>query len=152
MNVITWNSKIGWLTAKSFEGKLTHLEFAQTHAPTHSSDETLVETVRQLNAYFDGNLKTFDLPLNPQGTPFQKQVWNGLLRIPFGETWSYKTLAEHVERPQGFQAVGQANGKNPIAIIIPCHRVVNANGQLGGYAGGLDKKKMLLKLEGSALA
>lgn len=152
MNSVTWQTKVGWLTAKSSGDALTHLEFAREQQTKQSTDSLLNEAVRQLDLFFECKLRQFNLPLAPSGTAFQKQVWNALLEIPYGETWSYKQLAEFVDRPKGFQAVGQANGKNPIAIIIPCHRVVNADGGLGGYAGGLENKSRLLQLEGRTFA
>lgn len=105
------------------------------------------ETVRQLEAYFAGKLWRFDLPLVPQGTPFQLKVWNALVEIPYGETCSYGQLAERIGSPAAVRAVGAANGANPIAIIVPCHRVIGANGKLTGYGGGLPVKQMLLELE-----
>ncbi len=101
----------------------------------------------QLQEYFAGKRKGFDLPLQPQGTEFQRKVWAALLEIPYGETRSYKDIAERAGSPKGFRAVGQANHNNPIAVIIPCHRVVSADGSLGGYGGGLDIKAFLLNLE-----
>ncbi|MCL1937929.1 MAG: methylated-DNA--[protein]-cysteine S-methyltransferase [Candidatus Azobacteroides sp.] len=105
------------------------------------------QTSAQLDEYFGGKRRSFDLPLATQGTLFQQQVWNVLQQIPYGKTISYAQLAERVGHPKACRAVGTANGKNPIAIIIPCHRVINANGQLGGYAYGLEMKKYLLNLE-----
>lgn len=105
------------------------------------------EVIRQLDAYFAGELTQFDLPLAPEGTEFQRQVWSALLEIPFGETWSYGQLAERVGRPKAARAVGAANGVNPIPVIIPCHRVVGANGKLTGFGGGLPTKQYLLSLE-----
>lgn len=102
---------------------------------------------RQLSEYFDGDLEDFDLPLVEQGTAFQQEVWAALCEIPYGETWSYRQLAERVQRPLGYQAVGQANSRNPHAIVVPCHRVVQANGSIGGYAGGVERKKWLLRHE-----
>ncbi len=101
----------------------------------------------ELTAYFAGQLKKFTVPLAPAGTDFQQAVWAALITIPYGVTWSYKQLAEAVNRPKGYQAVGQANGRNPISIIIPCHRVIATNGSLGGYTGGLSIKQRLLSLE-----
>jgi methylated-DNA-[protein]-cysteine S-methyltransferase len=103
---------------------------------------------RQLEEYFAGYRQNFDLPLDPGGTDFQRRVWRALLDIPYGKAVSYKELARRVDRPKGFQAVGQANGKNPLPILIPCHRVIAADGTLGGYSGGLDRKRFLLDLEG----
>lgn len=105
------------------------------------------ETVAQLNAYFSGKLHEFDLPLKPTGTPFQEAVWQALTTIPYGKTVSYKDIAEHVNLPKAARAVGMANGRNPISIIIPCHRVIGANGKLTGYGGGLHRKEWLLEHE-----
>ena len=102
----------------------------------------------ELAEYFQGKRRAFDLPLAPKGTPFQLRVWNELANIPYGTVISYKELAQRVDRPKGFQAVGQANGRNPLPIFLPCHRVVGANGSLTGYAGGLEVKQWLLRLEG----
>jgi methylated-DNA-[protein]-cysteine S-methyltransferase len=106
----------------------------------------------QLAAYFAGQRHNFDLPLNAQGTDFQQRVWQGLGQIPFGETRSYQALAKLIGQPQAVRAVGAANGRNPIAIIVPCHRVIARNGQLTGYAGGLDRKRWLLHHERAAIA
>ena len=105
----------------------------------------------QLTEYLSGKRKEFDLPLLLKGTPFQKQVWEALLNIPFGETRSYKQIAEAIGNPKAVRAVGMANNKNPLLIVVPCHRVIGANGKLVGYAVGLDKKEFLLKLEKSLL-
>ena len=107
----------------------------------------LLETQKQLNEYFSGQRKVFDLPLDFEGTEFQEKVWQALLTIPFGETRSYKQIAEQLGNVKAVRAVGAANGKNPISIIAPCHRVVGANGKLVGFAGGLENKDILLKLE-----
>ena len=108
----------------------------------------LKEGERQLLDYFRGERHTFDLPLAPEGTPFQHSVWKALAEIPWGQTRSYGDIARRVGRPGGAQAVGQANRKNPIPILIPCHRVIAADGTLGGYAYGLPLKQKLLELEG----
>lgn len=113
----------------------------QTHHPI------LLETQKQLSEYFAGKRQQFDLPLDFEGTEFQQKVWQALLTIPFGETRSYRDIAEQVGNVKAVRAVGAANGKNPISIIAPCHRVVGANGKLVGFAGGLDNKEILLKLE-----
>jgi methylated-DNA-[protein]-cysteine S-methyltransferase len=105
------------------------------------------EAARQLDQYFAGKRRSFDVPLALDGTPFQEQVWLALAEIPYGETISYAELARWVGRPQAFRAVGQANGANPIPIILPCHRVVAADGTIGGYGGGLPTKRRLLALE-----
>ena len=105
------------------------------------------ETFLQLTEYFDGKRKTFDTPIKTTGTVFQQQVWEALQMIPYGEVWSYKRLAETAGSPKGYRAVGMANNRNPISIIVPCHRVVGINGDLIGYAGGIEKKCFLLNLE-----
>ena len=107
----------------------------------------LLETQKQLNEYFEGQRQVFDLPLDFEGTEFQQKVWQALLTIPFGETRSYKQIAEQIGNVKAVRAVGAANGKNPISIITPCHRVVGANGKLVGFAGGLENKDVLLQLE-----
>lgn len=107
----------------------------------------LLETARQLNEYFSGQRRQFDLPLDFEGTDFQQKVWQALLSIPFGETRSYKQIAEQIGNPKAVRAVGAANGKNPISIIAPCHRVIGASGKLVGFAGGLENKDILLKIE-----
>ena len=107
----------------------------------------LLKTAQQLNEYFAGKRQQFDLPLDFEGTVFQQQVWQALLTIPFGETRSYKQIAEQIGNVKAVRAVGAANGKNPISIIAPCHRVVGANGKLVGFAGGLENKEILLKIE-----
>jgi methylated-DNA-[protein]-cysteine S-methyltransferase len=107
----------------------------------------LVETERQLRAYFAGRLQRFNLPLDFKGTEFQKSVWQALLTIPFGETRSYREIARQIGRPTAVRAVGAANGRNPISIVAPCHRVIGSNGDLTGYAGGLAAKQHLLGLE-----
>ena len=107
----------------------------------------LVEAEKQLNDYFAGKLKSFSLKFDFKGTEFQKEVWKALLTIPFGETRSYGQIAKQIGRPKAVRAVGAANGKNPISIMAPCHRVIGANGTLTGFAGGLEAKRCLLELE-----
>lgn len=111
------------------------------------NEEFFKETISQLDDYFSGKLQSFDLKLAPEGTEFQKSVWKALCEIPYGETRSYKNIAISVGKPKACRAVGLANNRNPIAIIIPCHRVIGSNGKLTGYASGLDVKEFLLKLE-----
>ncbi|MGZ3693231.1 MAG: methylated-DNA--[protein]-cysteine S-methyltransferase [Bdellovibrionota bacterium] len=107
----------------------------------------LRDTVSQLEQYFKGKRQDFDLPLELEGSEFQKKVWNQLKKIPYGKTYSYRELAQKVKNEKACRAVGSANGKNPIGIIIPCHRVIAADGSLGGYSGGLPNKVKLLELE-----
>ena len=113
--------------------------------------EALAGASRQLEAYLASQLEQFDLQLAPRGTPFQLKVWNELERIPYGTTISYQELAERIGNPKAVRAVGTANGANPLPIVIPCHRVIGADGSLTGYGGGLEKKEALLALEGALL-
>ena len=113
----------------------------------NNTHPVLLETAKQLTEYFQGKRTQFDLPLDFAGTEFQQKVWQALLTIPFGETRSYKQIAEQIGNVKAVRAVGAANGKNPISIIAPCHRVVGANGKLVGFAGGLENKEILLKIE-----
>ena len=116
-----------------------------------ADSQILREARRQLLDYFAGKRRTFDLPLAARGTDFQRQVWRVLTHIPFGDTRSYAAIARQLKRPRAVRAVGAANGKNPLPIIVPCHRVIGSNGSLTGYAGGLAAKKQLLALEGVEL-
>lgn len=126
-----------------------------TYLSTRRMDIELVETptkilkqaVKELTEYFKGKRTHFDVPLNPTGTEFQKAVWNELTRIPYGETISYQELAIRINKPKAVRAVGAANGKNPLWMIVPCHRVIGKNGSMTGYAGGISLKKKLLLLE-----
>lgn len=152
------DSPYGPLTLVADDGILCGLYMTeQRHRPPEESfgarDETLfAEAEEQLEAYFSGDLKEFTLELHLHGTPFQRTVWERLREIPYGETRSYGELAAALGNPSASRAVGLANGKNPIGIIVPCHRVVGANGSLTGYGGGLDRKRRLLDLErGTAL-
>lgn len=130
------------------DGALTSVVFdADPPSDARPAPDALAEAARQLAAYFSGDRTAFDLPLRPKGTPFQRAVWDELLRIPHGETRSYGELARALGQPGGAQAVGAANGQNPIAVVIPCHRVIGADGSLTGYAGGLERKRALLALE-----
>lgn len=113
--------------------------------------ELFREATRQLEAYFSGKLESFDLKLAPEGTEFQKSVWKALCKLSYGETRTYKDIAASVGKPKAYRAVGLANNRNPIAIIVPCHRVIGSNGKLTGYASGLDVKAFLLKLEENKL-
>lgn len=111
------------------------------------SHPVLTETVAQLDAYAEGRLRTFDLPRDPLGTPFQRRVWEVLAAIPYGTTWSYTELARRAATPSAVRAVAGAVGRNPLSIVVPCHRVVGRDGRLTGFAGGLDVKRRLLDLE-----
>ena len=115
--------------------------------PTASPDTISKKAAKQLDEYFKGKRKEFDLPINPQGTGFQRTVWEALKQIPYGETKTYKQIAQNINKPNACRAVGQANNKNPIWIIIPCHRVIGTGGKLTGYGGGLEMKQKLLEIE-----
>ena len=147
------DSPIGplWLVAE--DGVLCRLSMQdQRHAPDTDDlgirdDDALADVREQLDAYFAGDLRDVEVPLHLDGTPFQQRVWASLREIPYGETISYGELAAHVGAPGASRAVGLANGRNPVAIIVPCHRVIAADGTLGGYGGGLERKRWLLDLE-----
>ncbi|MGP3951764.1 methylated-DNA--[protein]-cysteine S-methyltransferase [Streptomyces sp. 7N604] len=147
------DSPLGPLTLVATGGVLSGLYMTeQRHRPPEDTfgtpdDAPFAEAVRQLRAYFAGELTAFDLPLRLDGTPFQQRVWEVLRRIPYGATVSYGQLADRLGNPSASRAVGLANGRNPIGIIVPCHRVVGARGSLTGYGGGLDRKRRLLDFE-----
>ncbi len=130
-----------------FEGQLHHPP--QLTAPHAANDPLLTRVAEQLHTYFDGQSRAFDVPLDLQGTPFQRAVWQALLAIDAGATRSYGDIAREVGRPVAVRAVGAAVGRNPVSILVPCHRVIGSNGSLTGYAGGLDRKLALLRLEGA---
>lgn len=113
----------------------------------NQSHKILKEAAKQIKDYIEGKRTEFDIPLDTKGTPFQQQVWDELCRIPFGKTISYRELAKRIKNPKAVRAVGSANGKNSICVIIPCHRVIAADGSLGGFSAGLDIKKRLLAIE-----
>lgn len=113
----------------------------------HEDEKPFRAAIKQLREYFDGERRSFDLPLAPEGTAFQLEVWRALRGIPYGKTWSYGELARRIQRPRASRAVGAANGRNPLPIIVPCHRVIGANGALTGFGGGLKIKQQLLELE-----
>jgi len=137
----------GGLLLVSDRDSLLEIRFGYSKNITNSDIPILVETEKQLKQYFAKERKTFDIPLKLIGTNFQISVWNELNKIPYGETISYQELAKRVGDKNSARAVGNANGKNPIPIIIPCHRVVRKNGDLGGYGGGIKIKRKLLELE-----
>lgn len=120
-----------------------------TELSASPADPVLTKTALQLQQYFAKERTAFDVPLDLHGTDFQVAAWHALARIPYGNTWTYKQQAEHLGRPRAVRAIGAANGKNPVSIVLPCHRVIGMNGALTGFAGGLDAKKYLLLLEGA---
>lgn len=142
------DSPIGHLCISATSSEITSLEFTEFECATPSYiPPVLHQCVTELNEYFDGKRKHFTVSLNPQGTNFQKEVWNELLKVPFGKTCSYMHIALQLNNLGAVRAVGSANGKNRIAIIIPCHRIIGENGKLTGYAGGLNRKRWLLEHE-----
>lgn len=148
MNIIFIKSPIGTLEIKGDKDGLSSLHFMDSEEkPTLNIPKYLKETVSQLQEYFDGSRTDFNLKLNPEGTDFQKRVWEKLQEIPFSKTVSYQTIANRLGDPKVIRAAATANGKNPIAIIIPCHRVIGKDGSLTGYASGLHRKKWLLDHE-----
>jgi methylated-DNA-[protein]-cysteine S-methyltransferase len=146
-------SPVGRLRIAGDDAGLRGISFENRFSPAAVADgwrwteEPFREAVAQLEAYFAGELRRFDLALAPEGTSFQREVWSALTRIPYGETVSYGELARRLSRSNAFRAVGAANGRNPIPIIIPCHRVIGADGSLTGFGGGLPIKRQLLELE-----
>ena len=145
-----YETKIGKLGIAEEHGFVTNIYFMNQKQPLDSKlyeTEVLQETHKQLVEYFDGKRQDFDIPINPRGTDFQQQVWCELLKIPYGETRSYKDIALALGNDRASRSVGNANNKNPIPIIIPCHRVIGADNKLVGYAGGVEIKNFLLQLE-----
>ena len=147
-------SPVGQLTLLATDTHLVsvlweNVEFDEKDPPCvlREHQPILKTTELQLKEYFKGSRKQFDIPILAEGTDFQKRVWLALRQIPYGETWSYKRLATHIGNPKASRAVGAANGKNPLSILVPCHRVVGAQGDLTGFAGGLRKKAILLSHE-----
>ncbi|MCH7959252.1 MAG: methylated-DNA--[protein]-cysteine S-methyltransferase [Candidatus Hydrogenedentes bacterium] len=151
-------SPMGSILLARKEAGLTHICFQEgsravkPESGWHQEDSSLSEASAQLHDYFYGNRRDFDLPLAPEGTSFQQQVWRALQQIPCGETMSYGELAKQIGRPTASRAVGAANGRNPLPIVIPCHRVIGADGRLTGYAGGVEIKESLLRHEGAHYA
>jgi len=149
------DSPIGPLMLAADDAGLRHIEFRDNRHPANRADwhggdsEILQASEAQLAEYFAGTRTSFDLPLAPQGTAFQLQVWHELARIPFGATISYAQLAQRIGKPEAVRAVGAANGRNPLPIVLPCHRVIGADGALVGFGGGLPTKQFLLRLEGA---
>ena len=154
-----YSSPVGELLLTSSDGMLTGLHMslhrggpAPRPKPEWGRDDPALRLAReQLKAFFAGELRAFELPLRMTGTPFQEQVWEGLLTIPYGTTISYAELARRIGRPGASRAVGAANGRNPIGIVVPCHRVIGADGTLTGYGGGLDRKEWLISHEANVL-
>ena len=149
------DSPVGPLMLAADDASLRHIEFRDNRHPAnrgdwHGGDNDLLQaTDAQLAEYFAGTRSAFDLPLAPRGSDFQMTVWRELARIPFGQTWSYAQLAQRIGNPEAVRAVGAANGRNPLPIVLPCHRVIGSDGTLTGFGGGLPIKEALLRLEGA---
>lgn len=149
MDRIVFDTPVGPMALEGTEDALTALYLPNTPVEPMGMETPLLARGRgELLEYLVGKRRTFDLPLKPQGTPFQQKVWSALADIPYGQTITYGELARRVGCPKGSRAVGQANHRNPLPILLPCHRVVGANGTLTGYGGGLELKEWLLRLEG----
>ena len=147
----SYETALGSVTFVEEDGALLAITTQHTYEGEKLETPLIQEAYRQLTEYLIGVRKCFDLPLNPRGTEFQQQVWKALCDIPYGGTRSYKQIAEAIGNPKAVRAVGMANNRNPLLIVIPCHRVIGANGKLVGYGAGIEKKEYLLKLEKSLL-
>jgi methylated-DNA-[protein]-cysteine S-methyltransferase len=150
-NIFYYATKVGRIRIEEDGTSITKLDFISTDDEEEITEKNetalLREAIKQLEEYFEGKRKSFDLPLNLEGTEFQKKVWNALKEIPYGETRSYGEIAKVIGNEKAARAVGMANNRNPISIIIPCHRVIGASGKLVGYGGGLHIKEKLLEVE-----
>jgi len=142
-----YHSPVGWLQLVATDNAISAVSFVAKLGESAGNSPVLDLCQQQLEAYFDGTLTKFSVPLRLEGTPFQQRVWEALQTIPFGVIWSYSELAQRVGNPKACRAVGGANHRNPIAILVPCHRVVGASGELTGYAGSLERKQALLAHE-----
>ena len=148
MKKYVYNTIIAPIEIVEEDGYIVRLDFRIDEKIDTEETSLIKETYKQIEEYLLGNRKKFIVPIKLKGTEFQKKVWNALLEIPYGETMSYKKIAEKIGNPKACRAVGMANHNNPIAIIVPCHRVIGSNRKLVGYAGGLDIKQKLLEIEG----
>ena len=147
-NIFFYETEVGIIGIRENNKSITDIYFSKVDTNDNIEETDLIkECFKQLKEYFEGNRKKFDLPLDAEGTEFQKKVWNELLNIPYGETKSYKDIAVAIGNEKACRAIGMANNKNPIPIVIPCHRVIGSNGKLVGYAGGLNVKEKLLNIE-----
>lgn len=149
ITIAYYKSPLGVLKISADEKGIREIDFVKKGIKSNqnSSSEIIDQCIRQLDEYFQGKRKSFELKLNPEGTEFQRKVWKELLKIPYGRTLSYGEIAQRIKNPKAVQAVGQAIGRNPISIVIPCHRVIGRDGSLTGFASGLWRKEWLLKHE-----
>jgi methylated-DNA-[protein]-cysteine S-methyltransferase len=141
------DAPIGLLEIRATDEGITHILFVDERTEAVRGHPLIERCKSQLVDYFEGRRQTFDVPLAPQGTAFQQRVWMRLRDVPYGETCSYATISSGIGSPRSHRAVGAANGRNPLSIVVPCHRVIGSNGQLTGYAGGLERKQWLLRHE-----
>lgn len=143
-----FESPVGWVEVVATDEGLLSVLFKEQDGGQRHKHPILEQAVHQLKGYFAGHIKRFHLPLAPQGTEFQQNVWQQLVNIPYGKSTNYMAIARQLGDEKAIRAVGTANGRNPIAIVIPCHRVIGTDGSLTGYAGGLNRKRWLLQHEG----
>lgn len=147
---LIFNSPIGWLSLEAEQDELTQISFLDHEPLEMGKGSPFLRVVqKELKEYFAGKRKVFSKQVLGKGTSFQKNVWRALQQIPYGQTWSYSDLAKAVQNQKAVRAVGSANGKNPLPILVPCHRVIQKDGSLGGFTGGLWRKKKLLEIEGA---
>lgn len=144
-----WHSPCGLMAIKADDQGINSIHFVMSESEASQPSVLTQQCCDELSAYFAGQLSRFTVPLNPTGTVFQQRVWRQLRDIPYGTTVSYAAIANAINQPTASRAVGMANSKNPLSIIVPCHRVIGHNGKLTGYAGGLSRKQFLLELEGA---
>ena len=147
MGVLFFESKIGFIKITEDSGFITEIKLVNDVGKSIEVNENLIQAQNEIEEYLKKERKVFDLPIKLKGTDFQKKVWNELLKIPYGETRSYFDIAKNINKEKALRAVGTAIGKNPLLIVVPCHRVINKNGNLGGFACDLEVKKKLLKIE-----
>ena len=147
MGVLFFESKIGFIKITEDGGFITEIKLVNDAGKSIEVNENLIQAQNEIEEYLKKERKVFDLPIKLKGTDFQKKVWNELLKIPYGATRSYFDIAKNINKEKALRAVGTAIGKNPLLIVVPCHRVINKNGNLGGFACGLEVKKKLLEIE-----
>jgi methylated-DNA-[protein]-cysteine S-methyltransferase len=144
-------SELGLIEVGGTESEIVSVEFVERHRPEPASNAVVREGVRQIDEYMRGERRVFDLPLGLYGTDFQRRVWQQLLTVPYGQTATYQEIADAIGNPLAVRAVGAANGRNPISLVVPCHRIIGHDGHLVGYGGGLWRKEWLLRHEGALL-
>lgn len=147
MGVLFFESKIGFFKITEYDGFITEIKLVSSIGENIEVNNVLIQAQNEIEEYLKKERKVFSLPIKLKGTDFQKKVWNELLKIPYGETRSYFDIAKNINKEKALRAVGTAIGKNPLLIVVPCHRAINKNGNLGGFACGLEVKKKLLKIE-----